>query len=118
MQSFFANVSTRHCLQTESALPSSWNAVISVSDYMGTLKQYCGMNLFWFEIRAEFFSRQRRQLANIGKKNCWAFFSNSRLVDFEGYEAEENFLVEGRDICYKCWVFGLGQGSKDKDAPV
>ena len=52
---FFPNVSMRHCLQTESALPSSWNAVISVSDYMGTLKQYCEMNLFWFEMRAEFF---------------------------------------------------------------
>ena len=32
------------------------------------------------------------------------FFSNSMLrpVDFEGYEAGENFLIEGRDNCYKC----------------
>ena len=44
------------------------------------------------------------QLANIGRKNSWAFFSNSMLrpVDFEGYEAGENFLIEGRDNCYKC----------------
>ena len=65
MQNFvFANVSMRHCLQTESALPSSWNAVISWSDYMSTtVSKQCGtMNLFWKGIRAEF-------LASMGKNS-------------------------------------------------
>ena len=72
---FLANVSMRHCLQTESALPSSWNAIISVFDYMGTLKQYCEKNLFWFEMRAEFFFQGNagslQTLGNI----CEAFYS-------------------------------------------
>ena len=79
----------RHCLQTESALPSSWNAVISVSDYMGTLKQCGAMNLFG----------GYRQLASM-RNICEAFFhSMLRRVDFEGYEAGEDFLFEDRDIC-------------------